>query len=58
MFKDQFIFIGNYLSVLKCQDFIQLNHFLTVKLITIQQTFTCSRSTIETLEKGVKYIQS
>ena len=23
-----------------------------------QQTFVCSRSTIETLEKGVKYVQS
>ena len=26
--------------------------------ISAQQTFTCSYSTIETLEKGVKYIQS
>ena len=25
---------------------------------TTQQTFTCSKSTIETLEKGVKYDQS
>ena len=24
----------------------------------IQPTFTCSKSTIETLEKGVKYVQS
>ena len=26
--------------------------------ITNQVTFTCSKSTIETLEKGVKYVQS
>ena len=25
---------------------------------TLQLTFTCSNSTIETLEKGVKYVQS
>ena len=27
-------------------------------LKTTKVTFTCSRSTIETLEKGVKYVQS
>ena len=26
--------------------------------ITAQLEFTCSKSTIETLEKGVKYVQS
>ena len=26
--------------------------------VTTQQTFACSNSTIETLEKGLKYIQS
>ena len=26
--------------------------------VTTQLTFTCSKSTIETLEKGVKYVQS
>ena len=28
------------------------------KIILTQQTFTCPKSTIETLEKGVKYVQS
>ena len=31
---------------------------MIVVLVLSQQTFTCSKSTIETLEKGVKYIQS
>ena len=26
--------------------------------VTTQLTFTCSKSTIETLEKGVKYVQT
>ena len=26
--------------------------------LTIQQAFTCSKLTIETLEQGVKYVQS
>ena len=25
---------------------------------TAQETFTCSKSTVETLEKGMKYVQS
>ena len=29
-----------------------------ISISTSQLTFTCSKSTIETLEKGVKYIQS
>ena len=27
-------------------------------MVTLQQTFTCSKSTAEKLEKGVKYVQS
>ena len=27
-------------------------------LLVFQQTFTCSKSKIETLEKGVEYVQS
>ena len=34
-----------------------LAHFETANEIT-QLIFTCSKSTIETLEKGVKYVQS
>ena len=30
----------------------------TCSIIACQLTFTCSKSTIETLEKGVKYVQS
>ena len=29
------------------------NHFLATQL-----TFTCSKSTVETLKKGIKYVQS
>ena len=32
--------------------------FMFVLLKKIQPTFTCSKSTIETLEKGAKYVQS
>ena len=28
------------------------------KIFTSQLAFTCSKSTIETLEKGVKYVQN
>ena len=31
---------------------------LTIKNQNVYRTFTCSRSTVETLEKGVKYVQS
>ena len=31
---------------------------LTIKNQNAQLTFTCSRSTVETVEKGVKYVQS
>ena len=30
----------------------------TSKIVLTQLTFTCSKSTIETLEKGVRYVQS
>ena len=38
------------------QNFILLS--VTCKIVLTQLTFTCSKSTIETLEKGVKYVQS
>ena len=37
---------------------VTLNIFSTTFVTCIQLTFTCSESTIETLEKGVKYVQS
>ena len=33
------------------------NNFLNENQFTAQLTSTCSKSTIETLEKGVKYVQ-
>ena len=30
--------------------------FIGVNFLNTQQTFTCSKSTIETLEKDVKYV--
>ena len=32
--------------------------YLEIELVLTQLTFTCSKSIIEALEKGVKYIQS
>ena len=29
-----------------------------IKAVSTQLTFTCSKSTIKTLEKGVKYVKS
>ena len=37
---------------------ILLPRLTKVKDILTQHTFTCSKSTIETLEKGVKYAQN
>ena len=34
------------------------NLLLEYQATIIQLTFTCSKSTMETLEKGVKYLQS
>ena len=33
-------------------------NFFHSKLVATQVTFTCSKSAIETQEKGVKYVQS
>ena len=37
---------------------VTLSVYRQLKRDTTQLTFTCSKSTIETLEKGVKYDQS
>ena len=34
------------------------NHLFIFLMKLSQQTFTCLNSTIETLEKGMKYVQS
>ena len=44
------------MSALRDLKIIFLKHEKNVFLT--QLTFTCSKSTVETLEKGVKYVQS
>ena len=41
-----------------CSDFYSIECMLTSVSEANQQIFTCSKSTIETLEKSVKYVQS
>ena len=41
----------------KFQEYFKKNVFVFQGLSTAQLTFTCSNSTIETVEKGVKYRQ-
>ena len=50
-----FIFLPN--SLTKLENFLKQNHFCGSKTIP-QPAFSCSKLTIETLEKGVKYVQS
>ena len=38
--------------------FCMIRCFLNGKMIAAQQTFTCSKSTLDTLEKGVTYVQN
>ena len=51
---------GNKTMVLICNSFIDRIFIFGFKLFSkmIQQTCACSKSTIETLEKGVKCVQS
>ena len=37
---------------------IIIDHKFIKSLFSTQQTFTCPKSTIETIEKGVRYVQS
>ena len=39
-----------------CDNFVQSLLFKKNNLITAQQKYTCSKSTIEILERGVKFI--
>ena len=41
-----------------CCDFYSIECMLTSVSRANQQIFTCSKSTIETLEKSLKYVQS
>ena len=40
------------------RNFQHFSHIATVFLSVSQPAFTCSKSTVETLEQGVKYVQS
>ena len=42
---------------INCKEKLRVHHFTQV-IKPSQLTFTCSESTIKTLEKGVKYVQS
>ena len=48
--RDVFAGYNHFKKLLKFTNFTEILHS--------QLTFTCSKSTIETLEKGVKYFQS
>ena len=39
-------------------NFMPLASFYTYQKMVTQLTFTCSKSTVETIEKGVKYVQN
>ena len=39
-------------------EYFPLRHLVFVVVAVVELTFTCSKSAIETLEKGVKYVQS
>ena len=48
----------NYKTIKKLKQVSLLNLRGEKTNCTVQLTFTCSNPTIETLEKGVKYVQS
>ena len=37
---------------------VDVSHFIFLIILVVQPAITCSKLTIETLEKGVKYVQS
>ena len=41
-----------------CSANLLTSFYMLGTLVVTQLTFTCSKTTIETLEKGVKYVQS
>ena len=47
----------NFFSELRKDQFWDLCYLASI-LMTFQSAFTCSKLTIETLEQGVKYVQS
>ena len=55
--RSNFGFIGLYVINFLSKTTISLNDCNSTKVHT-QQAITCSKLTIETLEQGVKYVQS
>ena len=45
-------------TIYQDRQIIIIDHKFIKSLFSTQQTFTCTKSTIETIEKGVKYVQS
>ena len=55
------LFSVSLLSLYECTNILQnisVARFMETALVITQLTFTCSNSTIETLEKDVKFVQS
>ena len=57
LFTGSICTFGN-LQKINIYKYISNNSEILTKITITQLTFTCSNSTIETLEKGVKYVQS
>ena len=58
LFESRF-FLLTKVAFLCCKYNLSCNLMSVARISTQpQQTFTCSKSTIDTLEKGVKYVQS
>ena len=45
-------------TIYQDRQIIIIDHKFIKSLFSTQQTFTCTKLTIETIEKGVKYVQS
>ena len=45
-------------TIYQDRQIIIIDHKFIKSLFSTQQTFTCPKSTIETIEKGVRYVQS
>ena len=55
--------VGIQVGIFQREFFLEPRKKLTLRMVSqnhklSQLTFTCSKSTIEALEKGVKYVQS
>ena len=53
-----FVHFFHYIHFYEIELSVLISLTLNFHFFTTQLTFICSKSTIETLEKGVKYVQS